>query len=171
MSKGFRKGKEEELKTKLRESLTDEELQRIEQARAFEECKKGTFSYDLALNQDMVRRQIRELKDNINLMLWNIENIINVKSRCLDQIHSGEIIEPLDDKRIMNENELKTYMKKCERDALREVRGIATALAKLRTFVGLHDIAKNVLLTMEQYDSFVETVKEELSENGYEIFD
>jgi len=171
--KGFRNEKiKENMIEKLRANLTTEELQRIEAQRKFNDIEKDTHTYKIALHLDALRIQLRDEKQIIYKRLWNIENINNVEARCLKQIEDGDIYETLPDSNVvMNENEVKTYMKHQEWLRLGEVRAIAPSLAKIRSIVGHKDYVGQDILTEEEFNAYVEETMQKLEALGHSLYD
>ncbi len=169
--KGFRKGMKDKVLDKAREGITPEELERIKQQREYDSIEPGTFTHKLALHLDALQKQKRQNKIDIDKRMWNITNVLNEKRRYEEQLESGKIYAKLKDDVTMNQYEVASSIKQCDWIALGEVRAISELLADLRSVVGRHDLAKNVILNIQQYDNYVDRVKQELETLGYDIFD
>ena len=169
--KGFRPGQKEKVFNKIKESLTPEEAQRIEEQRKFDSLKPGTFDYKLALHLDMLKQAMRDEMTQINRMLNNISLQNNDIGRCEEQLKSGVITHKLDNDLVMNEKEIKTHIEHSGWLRLNEVRAIARAVLKIRGYVGHKDIALNPVLTKDEYDEYVKYVREQLKERGHDLFD
>lgn len=169
---GFRDGKADEIREKLRESLTKEELMRIEQTRKLDAIKRDSPSFHLVLFQDQLKIALRKSQFEIEKILWNVSDIANQLVRARFQLDSKNITEILDKSgTIMNEDELKSHIKYMGWMQRGEVIGISPILMNIRAVVGTHDLDKNSILTEVEFDEYVEKIKTEVQEKGFKLFE
>lgn len=151
-------------------SLTKEEVKWIKEQREFETIKPGTWTYKIAVVNDAIRSNIRQLKSKLNKRLWNIEDITNKIERLNEQLRTGEIYECVKDGMTMTKEELTNFIQHHEWLRKGEVDAIPMNLAEIRALVGHKDVARQVVMTVEEFDKMVGEVYEKLKAKGYDIF-
>lgn len=164
--KGFRDGISKEDIV----SLTDEEKQRIRDMRQYMDAPAGSLSRDVFLYSDQVRRMIRERKNTVEKRLWNIEDIENQMKRLQDQLDKDNITEELKNGVKMTAAEVRTQMKHMQWIRDGEAENIPYLLAEIRSFASHKDVAGNVIMTVEQFDEYANSILYRLRGYGYEIF-
>jgi len=169
--KGFRPTMDEKIKREIMSTLSEDEIQRIKEIRDASEVKPGSFSFELLVKTDSLRRRLKELDNVIYKRMWNIENLHNEMHRCDDQIQSNEIYDELKPGVKMNKYELSTLKKHQQWLALGEVRAITLLLVDLRALVNHKDIVGGVILTLEEWQKYVDKIKIQLAEFGYDLYD
>jgi hypothetical protein len=171
--KGFRNQKtKEEVHHDIKESLSVEEAHYVQELRKYDYLDKDSKAYQLALNQDALRVNIRTWKEEVEKRLWNIKDIRNKINRSLDQLKSGEIYETIGETKIvMNKYELQTYIEHMRWVQRGEVRAIPKTLLQIRGCVGHIDITRNVVMEEKDYESYVTEIENKVIELGFNIYD
>lgn len=167
MAKGFRPGMKERIDEE-RASISKEELERIKKQREFDSIKQGTYTYKIALFSDQLRQNMYKHKSVVENRLWNVHNLLNNITRLEEQLKSGNITEKLDNELVMNDIEVKTLIQKNKWLLEGEARAIPLELGLLRSVVGHLDVAKNVIMTEEEFETYAENVLKRLADAGYE---
>jgi len=165
---GYRKGLD---KKEIMKSMTKEDWKRISEQKKFESFTKGSVTAMVALQNDSLRRIRDEKTDNVEQRVNNIINLKSVISRKEGQIESGVITDELKEGVLMNKDELLFEINGSKRMIKREIIDICVDLGKLREIVGCHDFVGNVIITEEEYDSFVESTDDYLSSIDLNLFD
>jgi hypothetical protein len=166
---GFRDGKDKD--QLLKELLSQEDYDMIKRKRELDSVDKGTPSYKVLLQFDSLRRQRDQILWAIEQRFNDIESGLTSISRSEAQINSGSINEEIKPGVTMTEEELKNYVNKQRRLVDANVKDFINHLAPLRSLVGCHDAAGNVVLTEQKYDQIVNNVESRLRDMGYELFD
>lgn len=150
-------------------SLTTEEMQRIKEVREFNEIKPGTNTYKIAIMCDSLRQQMRIKKAEIQKRLWTIDSVTNNVERLKIQLMTG-ITEMVKDGLVMNKSEVESLIKHNEwlRDG--EFNAMYHLLASIRSLVEHKDVSGRIIMTMPQYDKYVEEVNIYLKKYGYDLF-
>ncbi len=168
---GFRDGKLEEAREKLRANLSEAELERIKQTREMDNVPKGSISYKLAMMQDPLMIELRNNKFKIQKMVWNIRNVNNQIARGQSQLDTNTITELVPETNVvMSKEELITWMKHMTWIQDGEVTGIPTFLMKVRAIVGHNDYEGKSIITEVEFDEYVTEVETEIKELGFSIF-
>jgi hypothetical protein len=165
--KGFRKGIK---KSDLINSLSKEDLERLQKTRELQDMERGSLSYKIAIENDHVRRQKKEIERELMQSRINIAELRHNIIRLQEQLTSKQITEQLPGGSVMNESELTSFIQKNNLLAMREVDKIPLMLGHLRMIVGTHDYAKNEIYTLPDWESEVKTIAESLDKMGYSIF-
>lgn len=169
--KMLKDAKENEELVRFIKSLTKEEIQRIYDARAYDDIKPGTPTHKIALQCDALRRSMRKTKATIDKRVWSIGDLQNKINRLQSQLDSGKITEELKDGITMNEHELTTEIQHYKWTKDGEFYALFNLLAELRGVVGHKDVAKNVILTLEEFDDYVKQLNERVKKFGYDLFE
>jgi hypothetical protein len=112
------------------------------------------------------------VKSTIDKRIWNIDDLTNSIRRLELQQTTGNITEVMKDgTTVMNKFELASLIQnhKWLRDG--EFNGLYSLLAELRASVGHKDVAKNIVMTEEQFDSLVTQISETVKKYGYNLFE
>lgn len=151
-------------------SLTKEEIQRIRDTREFDEVKPGTPTYKIAVLCDSLRQSMRRTLFTIDKRVWSIDDLQNSIRRLEIQLVTHNITETMKNGIVMNESELKSLIQhnKWLKDG--EFFALYQLLAELRGVVGHKDVARNVIMTIEQFDAYVLELSEKLKAYGYSLF-
>ncbi len=152
-------------------SITKEERDWIKEQRKFQEIKPQSPTWKVALTCDAVRTNLRMTKLKLQKRLWNIDDITNKIKRLENQLKPGETInECVKDGITMNKDELRNYITHhlWLRDG--EVAAIPQSLAEMRNWVGHKDVNRKIVMTLKEFDEFVDSVDKNLQEKGYHIF-
>jgi len=165
--KGFREGID---KQSLMKSMTKEDWSRIEEQKKFEMVKKGSFTERLVLYLDGIREIIRSKQLLIDKRIWNVRDIQNGIRRKKIQITSGTITEKLKDGITMTAEELNTQIMYEQWMVRGEVHSIASILGEIRGVVGHNDVAKKVVMSEDEFNSYADKVVMQLKEMGHELF-
>lgn len=166
-TKGFRDGvtKEDVL------NLTKDERRFIEKQRELQTVKADSISYKVYLSMDDGRRQLQLLNKDIRTRLLNIDNVLTVISRKQKQLNSGDITDELRPGVPFTKAEMELEVNRASNMAWAESKDIMIELAKIRRWVGCHDIAGNLLMSESDYDNLVRDVEGKLRDRGYDLFD
>ena len=167
--KGNREEIKKELLEELRKNLTKEELERIDHQREFDKINPGTAAYRMGVAVDPLRRQWLAAKSSIQKHLWNVDNITNQIRRLKAQLVVKNITEELKPGVYMNEHEMEAQIAHAGWLLEGEVNAIAPQLWQIRGVVGQHDLAKEVIVTEEQFDEYVRDVEKQLKGFGYAL--
>jgi hypothetical protein len=173
MAKGFRTEKtKEDMHQAIKDSLSAEEAHFISELRQYDSLKPDSLAWKLALHNDTLRTSIRNQQEQIFKRIWNIKDIQNKIDRANLQLSTKEIYEKIGDSGItMNEDELKTYIEHMRWVKKGEVRDIAKQLLQLRANVGHIDLQRNIIMTEEQYEEYVQKIMNEIKGLGHDIFE
>jgi hypothetical protein len=168
---GFREGKKQETLEKIRASLTEEELHRLDEMKKLDSVKPGSISYKLAVHEDQLRVNLKKEKFNIKKIMWNIRNAKDQIERARFQLSSGDITETIGNSGIiMNQDELTTHIKYMEWTQLGEIQGITPILLRIRGIVGHIDVERKVIMEEKEFDKYVQEIEAEVKELGFDIF-
>lgn len=172
-AKGFRSEEvKQDLLEKIKASLSPEEAHRLEEMRKYDELKPDTYAFKLAIHNDSLRVAIRQSKEQIWKMIWNIKDIQNKINRCKEQLKSDNIYETIgESKVVMNKYELETYMEHMTWVMKAEVKGLSKHLLQLRANVGHIDIQRNIIMTEDDYESYCKDIEKQVRELGHDIFE
>ena len=151
-------------------SLTKEEIKRIRETREFETIKVGTPTYKIAILCDQLRQSLRTTKAHIAKRLWTIDSLSNNIDRLQLQLTTGEITEQMKQGIIMNKEELSSLIQHNRWLKDGEFSAVYALLADLRGLVGHKDLAKKVIMTIEEFDKFVLDIETYLKKYGYNLF-
>lgn len=167
MARGFRRGM---TKQNVLSDLSQEEIARIKAQRAFDEIPVGSLTWKLALYNDSLRVQLRTTQVLVTKRLWNIQRA-KAKILVLEaQLSSGSVTEKLaDGSRMMTREEAEVDVVANEWLARGEAEAIPKLLAEIRSLVGHIDIAKNVILTAEDFEVYATKVLGQLRQFGYDV--
>jgi hypothetical protein len=153
-------------------SLTKEELARIKETREFDTIKPNTPTWRVALYNDSLRQQHRLITSTIQKRLWTIDDVQNKILRLEQQLLPGsKITEELKPGVTMTEDELRTLIQHSSWLQEGEVRAIPKSLADLRSIVAHKDVAKNTIISMPDYDAFVERIEKIVKQKGFDLFE
>lgn len=163
-NKGFRDGvsKEDILK-----DLTKEDWERLAEQKRFQELDPESIGYKVAVYSDGLRAQVRERKEKIRKRLWNIKNLQNNVTRLQVQLRKGNITEELKPGVLMNEAEVKSQIQHNKWVMEGEARDVPKILAEIRGIVGTRDVAKNVVISEEEFEEYAGEVLDELEKLGF----
>lgn len=161
---------ENEAIRKMVETLTKEEMERILQQREYDTIEEGTPTYKIAVMCDTLRQNQRRLKGTISKRIWTISDVANTINRLQMQLDSGTVTEKLKDGVTMSQNELNVLINhnKWAKDG--EFYALFPLLAELRALVGHKDVARNVIITQEKFDEYVDFIAAEVEMYGYNLF-
>ena len=175
MTKGFREGRDRKDIMKEYGNYTDEQLQdylkELSVRKEFDGISPGTYSYKIALLNDQLRRKKMDAMNKINDSLKSIGNIVLHIRRLKSQLVSGEIVEKISDIATMNEDELRHQIFMEEHSARVAFQNMIPWLGELRTVVGHFDVARNIVMTEEEYDAYVKETEKRVKEFGYDLFE
>jgi hypothetical protein len=152
-------------------SLTKEELARVKETREFDTIKPGSPTWRVALYNDSLRQQHRLITSTIKKRVWAIDDIQNKILRLEEQVKTGKITEELKPGITMTAEEVQTLIQHSRWLQEGEVRSIPKSLAELRSIVSHKDVAKNTILSMQEFDSYVKELEETIKKKGYELFE
>ena len=151
----------------LRKGMSLSELERVKQMREFDTIKKGSPAYKLGLYVDALRTAHRNAKQEIEKSLWNMENAQGQIFRLRQQLLVDHITEEIRPGVPMNKNEVELSIRHASWQMRNEANTIALSLWPMRGTVGQHDLGGNVVLTEEDYNSYLLSVMERLKALGY----
>jgi len=152
-------------------SLTKEEIQRVRDTRDYDEIKPHTPAWRVALYNDSIRSALRLKKSTIRKRILTIHDLTNNITRLKDQLESGKITEEIKTGIRMNEREVESLIRQNSwlRDG--EVEAIPRTLAEMRGLVGHKDVARNIVMSKEEFDKYVQDIEDDVkSQFGYVIF-
>lgn len=153
-------------------SLTKEEIERIKETREFETIKPLTPTWKVALLNDTVRANIRLCKSKLAKRMMTAHDLQNNIRRLNDQLHGPEIIEEVKPGLKMNKAELASLIQQNQWLLQGEIDAIPRTLAELRGWIAHKDVAKKVVMTVEEYDKYVDEIEAEVErEFGVKIFE
>ncbi len=160
----------EKIKELEKLNFSNAEVARIKEQRKFDDIKPNTFTYDLALHLDALRRNYRTQTRQISEILLSIESILNNVVRCREELESEHITTELKDGVKMSKSEMMTHIRHQLWVCLGQAQSIAPILAEIRALVGHKDLAGNLILTEEQYMQYVIEIRNRMKELGYDLF-
>ena len=165
---GFRDGVDKE---KLMKSMTDGDWKRVAAQKELQSVNPGSISYNVLLANDVVRRKIKLIKERVNKRFLDILNTENTIVRKKVQIESGVVHDELKPGLKMTKEELELEVEYANHLKDSQAKDVVTDLADLRGMVGVHDAARKVVLTEEEYDEYVGKIERRIKKHGYELFD
>lgn len=150
--------------------LTGEEKLQIEAQRKFNLVDKGTRSYDVLAKIDRIARQVWENKNKVDKTLIELMNFNATMNRDATELESGNITRELKPGLPMSQDELQWNIRLTKNMAETAVFNLPLILADLREVVGYKDVKGDVVISEEEYESYVDYVENEVKKLGYELF-
>ena len=157
-------------KTESKFELTKEEQKRIEETRKFDALTPGTIAYRLALENDTLVVGKTKAELEIRKTLFMVQKAKNEIRRLEVQLASGNITEEFEPGKLMTHDEVDNliYQKKFLRDAW--ILDLPKHLMQLRAYVGYKDVAKNIILSEEEFETSCNQVEEFLNGLGKSMY-
>lgn len=153
----------------VRQTMSKEELRRVQQMRHFDTIEKGTPSYRIGLAADQLRLMWEQARNEVEKGIFNIKNLRAQQMRVVEQKGGGVVIEEVKEGIPMNNLELDALHAHHEYAIKAERKAIVVGLWQARGIVGQHDLANAVIVSEEDYDAYVENVDVRLRGLGVSI--
>lgn len=166
----------EEVKADTVKKLTDADYDRLLNQQKYSMFGLGSFRARVALHSDTLHRNVVMLKRQIEEALWSIRTGKEMIKRKEDQLKDGKIYELLpinnpDMKIIMNEHELKLQVELEQRHMEANAKDIINPLNELSGHIGYHDLAKNMIISEQEFEVYANEIENRVKALGYEIYD
>ena len=155
---------------KFIQSLSKEEIERIKQVRDYDLITPGTPTHKIAVLCDSVREDFRQLKSTLSRRLWIIDSLRNNMDRLEHQLEVDRITEEMKNGVLMNKAEVKSLIQNNKWTQEGEFHALYKLFGQIRGFVGVRDVARNIIMTQEEFDKYVLDTKDHLIPYGYELF-
>jgi len=151
--------------------LTNAEKDQIIKQREFDNIKRDSYSYKVALQCDDLRRTRDKSFMSITKSMLGVKNARLEVDRMQDQLDTGNITREIKDGVTMTEHEIMVEIETAKGLIEAIIKDIPSELGRLRTIVGFTDRVKNVVMTEVEYDNYVQKVETDLKHYGYDLFD
>jgi hypothetical protein len=152
------------------QSLSNEEIARIQEIRKFETLNPNTPRWKVALLCDPLRQQLNLAKSRLAKRLWTIKDLNNKINRLNIQLATNNITEKMADNITMNKPEVESLIQHSLWLSEGEFNAVRLVLADISGLIGHIDYVKKEILTMEQFDKIVEETELYLNKFGYKLF-
>lgn len=185
--KGFRDGKKDELREKVKDRIfnewTDEHVELIDNMNEgdFKQIKDQKKYFDLTsvsplmskvlLQNDNFRRNRDKLKLMVSEKLIEIMDLKASIKRHNLELASGKIESEIRPGVPMTSEEMDVLIEREKRQCKVSAYDIVLPLNDMMAYVGCKDMAKNVVISKDDYESYVQSVVDKMKELGYDIFD
>ena len=167
IDKGWRTGEKE----KVRNSLTDWDLRLFKQMKEYQEVGPETLRGKVFLQTDTVRVQRDECYEQIEEQLIGLLEYTRTIKKHEVELKSGLIKTEIKDGVAMTAEELEITLRREKKTAARIPKHILQQLKVLSSIVGAKDIAKNMILTTEEFDEYYLKIEKEVQSHGYELLE
>lgn len=155
---------------KLIDEFTKEEKELLRKMKEHEFIQPGTIGWKLAVYNDPLRLKLMNEKNLITKRIANIIQLRNQLKRMKGELVSGEIKTELKPGIIMSEDELNHQIILTQFTLEGERQTLPIILADIKVLVGRLDVAKQIIISEEEFEEYCKELQEISIQHGFNLF-